>query len=74
MFSNDQYIDPFDELVDLHNKYNSLTMHFNELANAHNLLSGEVEKQAKNITVLIDTIKVLQQSQIYLLEENDYNN
>jgi hypothetical protein len=74
MFSNDGYIDPFDELVDLHQKYDSLVIHFNDLANAHNLLSGEVEKQANNINVLIQSIKVLQQSQIYLLEENDYNN
>jgi hypothetical protein len=72
MFS--EYIDPFDELVELNTKYSELVVHFNDLANAHNLLSGEVEKQSKNITVLIDTIKVLQQSQIYLLEENDYNN
>jgi hypothetical protein len=73
MFSND-YIDPFDELIELNTKYSELVIHFNDLANAHNLLSGEVEKQANNINVLIQSIKVLQQSQIYLLEENDYNN
>lgn len=69
MFSD--YMDPYEELVELHRKCDNMTRHYNELAHAHNMLSGEVEKQSKHISVLIESIKVLQQSQIYLLEDND---
>lgn len=71
MFSD--YLDPYEELVELHQKCDNMTKHFNELAQAHNLLSGEVERQANHIKILIETINVVQRSQIYLLEDNDYH-
>ncbi len=67
---DENYIDPFDELVILHERCNTLELHYNDLARAHNLLMQTVENSQNTIKVLIDTIKVLQQSQIYLLEED----
>lgn len=70
----DEYVDPFDELVALHTRCNILEGRYNELATSHNMLMNQVELHDRTMKVLVEAMQVLQNSQIYLLEDDSETN